>query len=97
MEILIENRKVNSNAAGMSIKSKKAFLSEGKNITFQNSKIQFNSININEDVFDVYILYNEQKVKNTNSENSNYYRISAEEIGVSDNFKELNFIIVNDI
>jgi hypothetical protein len=35
LEILIENRKVNSNAAGMSIKSKKAFLSEGKNITFQ--------------------------------------------------------------
>ena len=41
----------------MSVRLIKAFLIEGKNINFQNSKIQFNSININVDLFDVYILY----------------------------------------
>ena len=40
----------------MSVRLLKAFSSEGKNINFQNSKIQFNSININVDLFDVYIL-----------------------------------------
>ena len=81
----------------MSIRSKKAFLSEGKNINLQNSKIQFNSINVNEDVFDVYILYKDQKIKNTNSNDINYYRILAKEIGVTDDFKEMNFTVVNNI
>ena len=81
----------------MSIRSKKAFLNEGKNINLQNSKIQFNSINVNEDVFDVYILYKDQKIKNTNSNDINYYRILAKEIGVTDDFKEMNFTVVNNI
>ena len=81
----------------MSIRSKKAFLSEGKDINFQNSKIQFNSINVNEDVFDVYILYKDQKIKNTNSNEINYYRILAKEIGVTDDFKEMDFTVVNNI
>ena len=81
----------------MSIRSKKAFLSEGKNINLQNSKIQFNSINVNEDVFDVYILYKDQKIKNTNSNDINYYRILAKEIGVTEDFKEMNFTVVNNI
>ena len=97
MEILITNKKINSSKTGSSIKSKKAFLSEGNNISFQNSKILFNSININEDVFDIFILYNNDKVKNTNSNSSNYYRISAKDIGVAENFKELKFIVVNNI
>ena len=97
MEILIDNRKINSSKTGMSIRSKKAFLSEGKNINLQNSKIQFNSINVNEDVFDVYILYKDQKIKNTNSNDINYYRILAKEIGVTDDFKEMNFTVVNNI
>ena len=97
MEILITNKKINSSKTGSSIKSKKAYLSEGNNISFQNSKILFNSININEDVFDIFILYNNDKVKNTNSNSSNYYRISAKDIGVAENFKELKFIVVNNI
>ena len=97
MEILITNKKIHSSKTGSSIKSKKAFLSEGNNISFQNSKILFNSININEDVFDIFILYNNDKVKNTNSNSSNYYRISAKDIGVAENFKELKFIVVNNI
>ena len=97
MEILITNKKINSSKTGSSIKSKKAFLSEGNNISFQNSKILFNSININEDVFDIFILYNNDKLKNTNSNSSNYYRISAKDIGVAENFKELKFIVVNNI
>jgi hypothetical protein len=97
LEILIDNRKINSSKTGMSIRSKKAFLSEGKNINFQNSKIQFYSINVKEDVFDVYILYKGQKIKNTNSNEINYYRILAKDIGVIDDFKEMNFNVVNNI
>ena len=40
----------------MSVRLIKAFSREGKNINFHNSKIQFNSININVNLFDVYIL-----------------------------------------
>jgi len=97
LEILITNKKINSSKTGSSIKSKKAFLSEGNNISFQNSKILFNSINVNEDVFDIFILYNNDKVKNTNSNSSNYYRISAKDVGVAENFKELKFNVVNNI
>ena len=84
---------------GVSIKSKKAFLNDQNNISFPNSKIQFNSINVNEDVFDVYILYNNKKLKSTSSDNNiNCYRIFAKDIGVTnDDFKELNFTIVNGI
>ena len=44
------------------MKTKKAFLNDESDILFPNSKIQFNSININEDVVDVYILYNGKKL-----------------------------------
>jgi hypothetical protein len=62
IEILFVNTKEKSNNMGVSIKSKKAFLNDQNNISFPNSKIQFNSINVNEDVFDVYILYNNKKL-----------------------------------
>ena len=55
------------------------------------------SINIDEDIIDVFLLYNNKKVKSINPDNDNYYRIIAKDIGVQDNFKELTFIIVNDI
>ena len=99
IEILFVNTKEKSNNLGVSIKSKKAFLNDQNNISFPNSKIQFNSINVNEDVFDVYILYNNKKLKSTSSDNNiNYYRIFAKDIGVTnDDFRELNFTIVNGI
>ena len=79
------------------MKSKQAFFRNGSNISFPNSKIQFNSINVDEDIFDVYILYNNKKLQNLNSSNPNYYRIYAKDIGVTDDFKELNFMVVNNI
>ena len=79
------------------MKSKQAFFGNGSNISFPNSKIQFNSINVDEDIFDVYILYNNKKLQNLNSSSPNYYRIYAKDIGVADDFKELNFMVVNNI
>ena len=79
------------------MKSRKSYLDSQNNLDFTNSKIQFMSINIDEDIIDVYLLYNNNKVKSINPQMNNYYRIIAKDIGVQDNFKELNFIIVNDI
>ena len=96
IEILFVNKKQNSNKLGGSIKSKKAYLNDKKNITFPNSKIQFNSINSNDDIFDVYLLYNNKKVISLNS-NINYYRISVKDLGITNEFSELNFEIVNNV
>ena len=79
------------------MKTKKAFLSDESYISFPNSKIQFNSININEDVVDVYILYNGKKLESLDSESPNFYRINPKDIGICDNFKEINFTVVNNI
>ena len=79
------------------MKSRKSYLDSNNNLNFLNSKIQFMSINVDEDIIDVYLLYNNNKVKSINPQMNNYYRIIAKDIGVQDNFKELNFIIVNDI
>ena len=79
------------------MKTKKAFLNDESDISFPNSKIQFNSININEDVVDVYILYNGKKLESLDSESPNFYRINPKDIGICDNFKEINFTVVNGI
>ena len=55
------------------------------------------SINIDEDIIDVFLLYNNKKVKSVNEGMNNYYRIICKDIGVEDNFKELFFVIVNNI
>ena len=55
------------------------------------------SVNVNEDIIDVFLLYKNNKVKSNNSQLPNYYRISMKDIGVKDDFIELTFIIVNDI
>ena len=79
------------------MKSKKAYFKNGNEFTFPNSNIQFSSINVNDDVFDVYILYNNKKIQSSNSGSVNYYRIFAKDIGVTNDFKELNFEVVNGI
>ena len=55
------------------------------------------SVNVNEDIIDVFLLYKNNKVKSNNSQLPNYYRINMKDIGVKDDFIELTFIIVNDI
>ena len=92
LEILFVSTKQNG-----SIKSKQAFFNNGNNISFPYSKMQFNHINVNDDIFDVYILYNNKKLQSINKGNANYYRIHAKDIGVTDDFKELNFPVVNGI
>ena len=55
------------------------------------------SCNVDKDIIDVYLLYNSEKVKSVDPNLQNYYRIKAKDIGVKDDFKELTFVIVNDI
>ena len=54
------------------------------------------SINIDEDYIDIFLLHNNKKIK-SNSNNENYYRIVLKDIGVKDDFQELNCKLVNDI
>ena len=54
------------------------------------------SINIDEDYIDIFLMHNNKKV-NSNSDSPNYHRIITKEIGVKDDFQELNFKLVNDI
>ena len=96
-EISFVSRKPNSNQAGVSIKSRKSFLNSENKLDFSSSKIQFMSINIDEDIIDVFLLYNNKKVKSVNPNLNNYYRIITKDIGVSNDFKEISFTIVNNI
>ena len=52
---------------------------------------------MDEDIIDVFLLYNNKKVKSVNPNKDNYFRIIAKDIGVQNDFKELTFVIVNDI
>ena len=79
------------------MRSKKSHLDSQNNLNFSGSKIQFMSINIDEDIIDVFLLLNSKKVQSIKQNMNNYYRIIAKDIGVQDNFKELSFVIVNDI
>ena len=96
-EISFVNKKENSNQLGVSIKSKKSSLDSQNNLNFSSSKIQFMSCNVDKDIIDVYLLYNSEKVKSVDPNLQNYYRIKTKDIGVKDDFKELTFVIVNDI
>ena len=64
---------------------------------FSDSKIEFKSFNVDEDIIDIYILYNSQRIKSKNTESINYHRIIAKDIGLTEDFEELTFEIVNNI
>ena len=55
------------------------------------------SINIDEDYIDIFLLHNNKKLKSNNPELTNYYRIISKDIGVKDEFTDINCNIVNDI
>ena len=80
----------------MTVKTKKSKINDENKINFSNSKIEFTSININEDIIDIFLLHNSKRVI-SNSTNKNYYRITAKDIGVKDNFQDIICNVVNDI
>ena len=79
------------------MRTRKSFLDSQKKLNFPNSKIEFMSINVEEDIIDVFLLVNNKKVISKNPGVKNYYRIIAKDIGVKNISQELNFIIVNNI
>ena len=79
------------------MKTKPSTLDNKNELNFSNSKIDFMSINIDEDIIDVYLLQNNIKVKSNNPEIPNYYRINIKDIGVKNDFQDINFTLVNDI
>ena len=80
-----------------SLKTKKEKLNEEKRLNFSDSKIIFNNINIDEDIIDIFLLYNGEIVKSLKSDTKNYYRIVSKIIGLSKEFQNLIFEIVNKI
>ena len=96
-EILFVSKKLKSYGQGVSVKTKKAKLDNENNINFSNSKIEFMSINIDEDYIDIFLLHNSKKVNSSSSDSINYYRIITKDIGVKDDFKEINFTLINNI
>mgnify|MGYP002624062989 CR=1 FL=1 len=96
--ILFISKKLNSkSAADVSLRTKSSKIDNENNINFTGSKIEFMSINIDEDVIDVYLLHNKVKVKSNNPGSPNYYRINIKDIGVKNDFEDINFNMVNDI
>ena len=55
------------------------------------------SINIDEDYIDIFLLHNNKKINSNNPDSLNYYRIITKDIGVKDNFQEINFTLCNNI
>ena len=94
--MLFVNKKLNKNDPGGSVRTKKSKIDNQNNIDFSNSKIEFTSININEDIIDIFLLHNSKKVM-SNSSSKNYYRIIAKDIGVKDSFQDIVCNIVNNI
>ena len=81
--ILFISKKLNSkSAADVSLRTKSSKMDNENNLNFTGSKIEFMSINIDEDVIDVYLLHNKVKVKSNNPKSPNYYRINIKDIGV---------------
>ena len=94
--MLFVNKKLNKNDPGGSVRTKKSKIDNQNNIDFSNSKIEFTSININEDIIDIFLLHNSKKVI-SNTSSKNYYRIIAKDIGVKDSFQDIVCNIVNNI
>ena len=80
-----------------SLKTKKEKLNSEKRLNFSESKIIFNNINIDEDIIDIFLLYNGEIVKSSKSDTRNYYRIISNQIGLSKDFQNIIFEIVNKI
>ena len=55
------------------------------------------SMNVDEDFIEIYLLHNNEKVKSNNPDLPNYYRIIAKDIGVKDEFQDINCSLVNNI
>ena len=87
---------MNKNDPGVSIKTKKSKIDEDNNVDFSNSKIEFMSVNINQDIIDIFLLHNSKKIQ-SNDSSPNYYRLIAKDIGVKNNFEDIVCKIVNDI
>ena len=96
-EILFISKKIKNNQTGDSIKTRKTYLNSEKNLDFSDSRIVFNNFDVDEDMIDIYILYNGEKIKSKKAESINYHRINAKDIGITEDFKELNFEIVQNI
>ena len=96
--ILFISKKLNSkSAADVSLRTKSSKMDNENNLNFTGSKIEFMSINIDEDVIDVYLLHNKVKVKSNNPKSPNYYRINIKDIGVKNDFEDITFNMVNNI
>ena len=95
-EIEFVNKKLKKNSANVTVKTKKSKIDNENIINFTNSKIEFTSINIDEDIIDIFLLHNSKRVI-SNTANKNYYRITAKDIGVKDNFQDIVCNVVNDI
>ena len=54
------------------------------------------SVNINQDVIDIFLLHNSKKIQ-SDTEALNYHRIIAKDIGVKNNFEDIVCNIVNNI
>ena len=80
-----------------SLKTKRTKLNSEKRLNFYYSKIIFNNINIYEDIIDVFLLYNGEIVNSLKSDTKNYYRIEPNQIGLSKEFQNIIFEIVNKI
>ena len=70
---------------------------EDKRLNFSDSKIKFDNININEDIIDIYLLYNGEIVNSKKPDSKNFHRIVVSEIGISKDFQQLFFELVNKI
>ena len=70
---------------------------EDKRLNFSDSKIKFENISIDEDMIDIYLLYNGEIVNSLKSGSKNFHRIITSEIGISKEYQQLVFELVNKI
>jgi len=96
-ELVFQSKNSTNENIVESLKTKKEKLNEEKRLNFSDSKIIFNNINIKEDIIDILLLYNGEIVKSLKSDTKNYYRIEPNQIGLSKEFQNLIFEIVNKI
>ena len=96
-ELVFQSKNSTNENIVESLKTKKEKLNEEKRLNFSDSKIIFNNINIKEDIIDILLLYNGEIVKSLKSDTKNYYRIVPNQIGLSKEFQNLIFEIVNKI
>jgi hypothetical protein len=94
---LFESKNSSNENVVESLKTKKAKLNSEKRLNFSDSKILFNHINLDDDIIDIFLLYNGEIVKSLKSDSKNYYRIVSNQIGLSKEFQNLIVEIVNKI